>query len=233
MGDYSLTLSFNNQAEAIEFPVLPERIEVSQDGNSKTYDVSKLGEVNVIKTSKLAEIGFEGIFPANWYPGANVTEEELFQPSHYIVDRIEKWRSTKKPMRLVFVGDTMSINLPVSIERFTWAEEGGEVGDIKYQIQFKEYRFYTARKVKVDKKPGAAATNKTQSKTTAVKTQAKARPDTRVQPKTYTIAPGDTLWKVAQKVLGDGSKYAQIQKLNGIKDSELKNLKVGRVIKLP
>lgn len=228
--DYSLTLSFNNQAEAIEFPVLPEKIDVTTEGDGKTYTVSNLGEVNVIMKSKLTEISFDGIFPASWYPGANVTQAELFLPSHYIVDRIQKWRETKKPMRLVYVGDTININLPISIERFNWWEEGGEVGDIKYSVSFKEYRFYAAQKVKVEKKPGAAATNKA---ATPVKTQAKARPDTRVQPKAYTIASGDTLWKVAKKFLGDGSKYTQIQKLNGIKDSELKNLKIGRVIKLP
>lgn len=35
------------------------------------------------------------------------------------------------------------------------------------------------------------------------------------------------------KKLGDGSKYKVIQKLNGIPDSELKKLPIGKVIKLP
>ncbi|MNU85103.1 autolysin [compost metagenome] len=228
MAEYSLTLSYNNQAEAIEFPVLPERIEVSEDGDSKSYDISKLGEINVIKGVKLAEISFEGVFPAEWYPGANVEQRELFHPSHYIVDKIRKWRDTKKPMRLVFVGSTMNINLPVSIERFSWSEEGGSVGDIKYEISFKEYRFYAAKKAKVQKKTAASTTAKKKVTTTS-----KARPDTWVKPKTYTLVQGDTLWKVAKKFLGDGSKAGQIQKLNGIKDAELKKLKPGRVIKLP
>lgn len=225
MNEYSLTLSYNDQKEAIEFPVLPEKIEVSESGNSKSYEISKLGEINVIKSKKLTEISFESLFPAQWYPGANVTEREMFQPSHYIVNKIEKWRSYKRPVRLILTGSTMDINMAVSIEKFTWSEEGGEVGDIKYQISFKEYRFYAAKKVKVKTDSnGGKKVSKAKSST---------RSDTRVQPKTYTLVAGDNLWKVAQKFLGDGSKYKQIQTLNSIKDSELKKLPIGKVIKLP
>lgn len=225
---YSLTLSFNNEAEAIEFPVLPEKIEVSSSGDNKTYDISQHGEINVIKSAKLTEIAFESIFPANWFPGCNVAQPALFAPSHYI-DKIEKWRREKQPMRLVLVGSTMNINLPVSVERFNWSESGGAVGDIAFQLSLKEYRFYAAKKVQVAKQSGSVSV--TMPKLLSAKTPARA--DTRVQPKTYTLVAGDNLWKVAQKFLGDGSKYKQIQTLNGIKDSELKRLPVGKVIKLP
>jgi hypothetical protein len=225
---YSLTLSFNNEAEAIEFPVLPEKIEVSSSGDNKTYDISQLGEVNVIKSAKLTEIAFESIFPANWFPGCNVSQSALFEPAHYI-DRLQKWRREKQPMRLVLVGSTMNINIPVSVERLIWSESGGAVGDIAYQIALKEYRFYAAKKVQVAKQSGSVSV--VMPKLLSAKTP--ARSDTRVQPKTYTLVTGDNLWKVAQKFLGDGIKYKQIQTLNGIKDAELKRLPVGKVIKLP
>ncbi|WP_410769576.1 LysM peptidoglycan-binding domain-containing protein [Fontibacillus sp. BL9] len=226
MSDYFLTLSFNNEAEAIEFPVLPENIEVSQSGNDKTYNISNLGEINVPKGTKLQEVKFESFFPASWFPGCNVTERELFQPSHYI-DDIQKWQSKKREMHLVLTGNSMNINMLVTIDKFTWSESGGAVGDIQYQISFKEYRYYAAKKAQVQ-------TDSSGSKTVVMnKNNAAPRPDTRVKPKTYTLVAGDNLWKVAQKMLGDGSKYKQIQTLNGIKDSELKKLQVGKVIKLP
>lgn len=224
---YSLTLSFNNEAEAIEIPLLPEKMEVNESGNNKSYEISQLGEVNVIKSKKLTEISFESFFPAEWFPACNVQQNELFKPSHYI-DKISKWRDSKQPMRLVFTGGPMNINLPVSIEKFTWGEEGGAVGDIKYSISFKEYKFYSAKKIEVVK-PATTST----AKPTIKKKIAEKRPNTKVKPKTYKLTKNDTLWKVAKKFLGDGSKYKQIQKLNGIKDSELKRLKTGRVIKLP
>lgn len=64
-----------------------------------------------------------------------------------------------------------------------------------------------------------------------VKKQQK-RASEKAVPATYTLKTGDTLWSVAQKLLGDGSKFKTLQKLNNISDSELKKLKIGRVIKL-
>ncbi|MNI60306.1 LysM domain/BON superfamily protein [compost metagenome] len=230
MTNYSITLSYNNGAEAMEFTLLPESIEISEAGRSKTYEISKLGEINVVKGLKLREISFESIFPANWFPGCSVAERELFEPKHYIEEKIQKWRIDNPPMQLVMTGSTMNLNIPVTIEKFTWSEEGGAVGDIKFQIAFKEYRMYEAKKAKIQEKVTTSG-----SKTVVMNKNNSAPPrtDTRVKPKTYTLAAGDNLWKVAQKVLGDGSKYKQIQMLNGIKDSELKKLPVGKVLKLP
>lgn len=226
MSKYSMTLSYNHEKEAIEFPVLPAKIEVSESGNHKTYDISKLGEINVLRNVKLAEMSIEGIFPVSWFPGSSVSEERLFEPKHY-VEKIQEWSRSKQPMRLVFTGGSIDIAMHVSVEKFSWSESSGAVGDIKYQISFKEYRYYSAMKTEIkETKEGAKTANKSS-------TEPKPRPDTRVQPKTYTLVAGDSLWKVAKKFLGDGAKYKQIQKLNGIKDSELRKLPIGKIIKLP
>ena len=47
---------------------------------------------------------------------------------------------------------------------------------------------------------------------------------------TYTVKKGDSLWRIAKKLLGKGSKYPQIQKANGL----TKNLiRVGQKLKIP
>jgi nucleoid-associated protein YgaU len=61
----------------------------------------------------------------------------------------------------------------------------------------------------------------------------KKRASDKKPPSTYTMKAGDNLWKIAQKVLGDGQKYKVIQKLNGISDDELRKLPVGKVLKMP
>lgn len=221
---YGVELSFNNKQEIIQLPINPSSIDVDNSGNSKTYEVSGLGEVNVIKDRKLTEYSFSGLFPAQWYPF--VTTDKLLHPVEYI-KMIEGWMATKRPIRFIFVSDTYDINTPVSIEAFPWKEIAGSGGDIEFSLKLKQYVFYAAKKI--TKKPAA----------TLVKGKAAApvakvtRPNDKQQPKTYKLVAGDTLWIVAAKQLGNGDLWKSIQKINGIKDSELKNLKVGRVLKLP
>lgn len=39
--------------------------------------------------------------------------------------------------------------------------------------------------------------------------------------KTYTVKRGDTLWGLARKQLGAGSRYKEIMKLNGLKSMKI------------
>lgn len=59
---YSIELSFNNRAIWFEIPVLPEEIEIGGEGDGETYDITDLGEINVIKAAKLKEISFSSFF---------------------------------------------------------------------------------------------------------------------------------------------------------------------------
>lgn len=47
---------------------------------------------------------------------------------------------------------------------------------------------------------------------------------------TYTVKKGDSLWKIASKLLGKGTKYTQIQKANGLKSTLIR---VGQKLKIP
>lgn len=46
---------------------------------------------------------------------------------------------------------------------------------------------------------------------------------------TYTVKKGDTLWRIAQKLLGNGNKYKTIMQLNDLSSDKLK---VGQVLKI-
>lgn len=46
----------------------------------------------------------------------------------------------------------------------------------------------------------------------------------------YTVKKGDSLWAIAKKLLGDGNRYKEIQKLNGMKDTVIH---AGDVLKIP
>lgn len=49
--------------------------------------------------------------------------------------------------------------------------------------------------------------------------------------RSVTVRPGDTLWAIAARELGDGSRHKELAKLNGIRDP--RRLAVGTTLKLP
>jgi hypothetical protein len=236
MAEYGIWLSFNNRAEEFQIPVNPEQIEISDGGRGQTYDLIGLGEINVIKARKLTEYGWSSVFPARRYPWVAV--DQLQTPAAY-VQSLQRWRESMRPLRFVFAGDTFGLNAPVSIESFTWKEIAGSGGDIEYTIRLKEYKFYGAQRVQVV--PGSALAvpagvpglQTPEQSPTVLQVQPPPRPDDRQVPATYTLASGDTLWMVAQRCLGDGARWPEIQRLNNISDAEIKTLQVGRALRLP
>ncbi|SFE96125.1 Nucleoid-associated protein YgaU, contains BON and LysM domains [Paenibacillus algorifonticola] len=219
--DYGIWLSYDNQKSGFQLPVNPAELQISDATGGKTYDVSGLGEINVIQSPKLTEISFDSFFPA---PGANysfIASKTLLEPYVYLT-LIQDWMKKKRPIRFIFTGASFDLNLAVSIEKFEWREAAGS-GDIEYSLGLKKYVFYKARPVKINKK---------HEKSGGKERDTKGR-QTKETPKTYTLVSGDTLIGVARKQLGDESRWKEIQKLNGIADSELRKLQIGRVLKLP
>jgi hypothetical protein len=230
---YAIQLSWNNQAERFFLPVLPEKLNTNTKGQGKTYDVIKTGQINSIQGRELSEISFKSFFPATWQPFVDVKPEFLLKPSEY-VNYINKWWKTNYPIRFIYVGPQAQsglggqikkpdISLPVSIESFETWEEGGSPGDIFFSLKLKEYVFYSARRITAVEKDGQ----------TVLRTEPPQRPDERVPNTSYALKPRDTLIKVARMELGNSGRWREIQLLNGITDSEIKRLQVGRVLQLP
>ncbi|SYX84603.1 LysM peptidoglycan-binding domain-containing protein [Paenibacillus alvei] len=219
---YGIQLSFNNKKEVIEIPVMPPSIGLTEGGNGKGYNVVGLGEINVIKDAKLTEYQFNSIFPARRYPFVHT--EKLLATGKY-VEFINRWMRSRHPIRLIIKSDLYDINTPASIESFEWKEVAGSQ-DIEYSIKLKKYIFYAAKKAVVIK----SAAGKKAAKPTA---QKKTRPNEKVTPKTYKVQKGDYMYAIAKKTLGDGNRWKEIKKLNNMTDADIKNLKVGRVLKIP
>lgn len=202
---YHIYLSYNNNEELIELPMLPEKIEISGSGANKSSEVLSLGEITQLKLPKLFSLQIDTEFPSNWTPVCEVSASKLKSPFDYIT-MIEKWRRTLRPIRFVFTGSTVDINSPVSIESFTYTENGGDVGTFKVKIKLKEYRFYGVDKVNIDN-------NFIQ----------KSRSTTRTVKQLYKVKKGDTLTSISIKNFGNESKYWDIKRLNGLTDADLIN----------
>lgn len=130
----------------IKFPVNPEEISLSRDGNNETTEILSIGEINVIKEPKLATLEFSCFFPATKEPAYVLTKGDFKKPDFYI-KFLEKIRKDKAPCR--FIVSNTTINIMCSIESFEYGIQAGPVGEIYYSISLKEHREYVAKEVKI------------------------------------------------------------------------------------
>ncbi len=71
------------------------------------------------------------------------------------------------------------------------------------------------------------------STTTTATTKTERSADTTPKATTYTVQSGDTLWLIAKKFLGDGSRYTEIFEANKGSVSDPNSPGVGLVLKIP
>ena len=138
-----------------------------------------------------------------------------------MINKINQWKASNKPVHLIVTA--CGVNLYVTIENFTYTEEGGDPGTYQYSITLKEYREITVRQIKIDASNGTATVQKEES-----------RIDNTVQPKTYTVVSGDCLWNIAKKFYGSGSQYTKIYDANrGVIGGNPNLIYPGQVLTIP
>lgn len=145
MSDIGFFFSF--EGETIQLPINPEQVEVSYDGNNKLSEIVKIGEVNLLRTRKLATLKFECFFPyEEWFPGIR-TLGRFRRPSFYRSFFVRIMEASK-PCRLVITG--LDINMLVSIEQFPFRHQAGDHEDMYYTLSLKEYRNQTITQIALD-----------------------------------------------------------------------------------
>jgi LysM repeat protein len=186
----------------IEFPVLPEKLEVKSSGNNEKADVLELGEVLILRKKALREVSFESFFPAKSAPyvtGGITTPIE-------IVRSIQAARDGDDPVRFLISGTDLDINCQMGVDSFTYDERFGELGDIYFTIKLTEWKNYAAKKVTL---PAAES-----EETTATVEETRDTSTAAAAPTSYTVKSGDCLWNIAKSVYGDGSRWKEIYEAN-------------------
>lgn len=199
--------------DELELPYAPSELKITIGSNNKTVELINGNEINILKNPKLTEIEFEIELPrGRQYAFANT----LQSPIKY-TDYFEMLMLSKKPAKVVItrqppnggVGNTLngfaSNTWTATLEGYTLKEDAENAYDITVSLKFKQYVSYGTVKVVVTN-----TSNTTTGSSTAVKTETKPLEQT----KTHTVVSGDTLWGIARKYYGDGSKWTKIYNAN-------------------
>lgn len=230
MSDYAVYFVYAD----IEYrlPVNPEQIKASHKMLTETYNVLNQGKIVVPVGNDLSTWSFTTEFPSRKYP---YVESGKFYRCSFYEKLFKKIRDNKIPVRFIATPDgdykdedgdyESDVNSLVLIESLEITETAGEEGDKEFSFELIEYKEYGVREVPEDTKE-----NKKVKKVTKSSSTTKSKNPT--APTSYTIKKGDTLWGIAKRVYGDGSKYKKIVSANSsIKNPNL--IYVGQVIVLP
>ncbi len=225
---------YNFLIDNVQFPIAPAELSTKINGRNETIVLMNEGEVNIIKRTGLTDIEFEVLLPNVKYPFA--VYPNGFQPATFYLQKLKELMQGEKPFpfivnRMLPNGNLLfDTDMIVSLENYEISESAEEGFDVNVKIELKQYQDYGNKKVtlKTSTKPkNGVGTTKTASK--AVVEQ--KRPTTgKVTPKTHTVKQGETLWAIAKKYLGDGSKCTELAKINNISNPNM--IKAGQVIKL-
>lgn len=224
----------------VQLPIAPSKLQLKINSNNKTANLINDGEINTIKTPGLTDISFELLLPNVKYPFA--TYPNGFKGAEYYLLYLKSLKKSLKPFEFVVTrtkpnGEPLFGNsMLVTLEDYTIIEDAEKYGlDVGVSISLKEYRDYYTKVLSIKDKASSinsasSSTISSASSSVKVATVEQNRTSNKITASTHTVKSGETLWAICQKELGDGSKYAEIAKLNNFSNPNL--IKVGQVIKL-
>lgn len=215
---YSFFLVSDNKK--VQLPIAPSNLTISVNGRNESVDLMNEGEVNLLKSPGLTEISFTALIPqVGKYPFTTVNEP-IDTYVHFLNDMLE----TKKPFRFVVVRTAgtkllFDTNLKVSCEGYEMKESAENGFDVELDISLKQYRDFGTKTITLVTVKTTKKTDKTTTTTTKTPVKTAAKTETKRSTKTtwnrkYTIKKGDTLWALAKKYLGNGSKWKKIYDAN-------------------
>ena len=181
-----------NGNRELRFPLLPEKITYkSGDTEFVTYEIMNRGAVAVPTGVGLSRIGWPAEFPGEGRQN-DPAIRGTWNPPKYYHDTLEDWKSRGTLLTIIVTGYPFNFDVDISTYE---ADLSGPFGDMQYTIELQEHRDIVI-------------------KTEQVKTSSSATKRPTQQPTTYTIKSGDTLWRIAEKLLGAGSKWQTIYNAN-------------------
>lgn len=207
----------------LQLPVNPmEEMEFSTGADHDAINILQLGDVLHIGTRKLLKIKMKSIFTDRSYPWMAVPRP-LTAVAY--VNQLLTWLNGRQPIRLIITGAETDINIFCAAEDFTYSIAAAEEGEYYYTLTLTEHREVRAKKVILQ----SSGTSGTPSAADPIP----QRTENVSSPDTYTVRPGDSLWAIAQKVYGNGTRWKDIYNANANKISNPNLIYPNQILTMP
>jgi LysM repeat protein len=195
--------------DGVALPIAPSKIQTKIKNQNKTINLINDGEVNILKDAGLTEFSFDVTIPHVRYPFA--VYPNGFKPASFFLDKFEKLKVNKKPFQFICSRTSPSgqllfdTNIKVGLEDYQITEDVKEGQDLEVTVNLKQYKEFGTKLVNIT----------TQRETKPTATVKPSRPaETAPALKIYTVKAGDSLWAIAQKYMGNGSRYPDLYNAN-------------------
>ena len=198
----TILLWHNNGAERIDLTVNPAEVSVSRPNTNRVYSLAMGGSVNAWGGRGLREVRLTTFLPSANSPFYDGTDPQS------VLAMLHSWQDSGDPIRLIL--SHSDINDAFLIEDITETLREGD-RDTGLTLTLREYKFKSAL-------------------ASLAGTDLSVRTDERVLPKTYTVRQGDTLWGIACRFYGDGTRWSDLAARNHIGNP--RNLQTGVVLTL-
>ncbi|NLW05632.1 MAG: LysM peptidoglycan-binding domain-containing protein [Pseudomonadaceae bacterium] len=183
----------------IHLPINPERITCQTGTKIETFDVISLGTITLPRGTVPTRFTFEGFFPGEARRNAPYVTD--WRPPKELVGILSTWRDKGVKLRLLVTETPINHDVYFDGEDSFEHEWKGGHGDCWYRI-----RLVQARELMI-------LTENELRKTVPAAKVAPSRPAL-PPPKLYTVKPGDNLWIIAKRILGDGSRWKELYSKN-------------------
>ena len=202
----TVLLWHNNGAERIYLTVNPASIRVSRPNVNRVESLALGGSVNLWGGRGLREVALETFLPAETSPFFDGQSPDT------VLSLLKSWQDSGDPVRLI-ISDT-DINDAFLIEDVAELLREGDL-DVGIAVSLREYKFRVLVTASASQGSG---------------TQSAGRVDERPAQSTYVVKKGDTLWDIACRFYGDGTKWGTIAQKNGVADP--RKLQIGTVLQI-
>lgn len=195
---YDLKLT-TQSGSVLNFPVLPDKMQVQSQGDHTTVSIIGVGEVLQLGGATLQKITFSSHFPSREAPYVS----SLTNSPMDCVTFLESAQASALPLTLQLSGGALELSQTVGIETFSYYEQGGDVGDVFFSLTLRQWRLHSAKTLTFT------------SDTTAVEDTTATRTEPAVETNVYYIVvKGDCLWNIAKSHYGDASRWTDIYAAN-------------------